>query len=55
VDETGLETKIMDTFMINENTTTYTIKYFAQLTKEYSKYLPTIQRMIDSFKIISLK
>jgi hypothetical protein len=40
--------------MIHDNSTVYTLQYLAQPANEYSNYLPTIQKMIDSFSIIDL-
>ena len=42
--------KVMEIFIVNGDTK-YEISYFAEATK-YDNYLPTIQKMINSFEII---
>jgi hypothetical protein len=49
--QTKLDLKTMDVWTTNSNGNTYLLTYKA-VNSRYSYYLPTIQKMLDSFKII---
>jgi hypothetical protein len=51
----GAVVKTMEITMMKNNNTGYDIRYFTDPSSDYPKYLPIVQKMLESVQIIGLK